>query len=73
LEQANKQREIEYKTKSHTSLRAGCETCLASSNESKMGLTTAGRKRPEIEWKRIMKPPEYITFNDKNLLKQRYS
>jgi hypothetical protein len=38
-----------------------------------MGLTTAGRKRPEIEWKRIMKPLENITLNDKNLFKQRYS
>jgi hypothetical protein len=31
-----------------TSLKAGWGTCLDASKESRMGLTTAGRKRPEI-------------------------
>lgn len=38
-------------TPATTSLRAGWGTCLAVSNESKMGLTTAGRKRPEINYR----------------------
>jgi hypothetical protein len=36
------------KRKSHTSFRRGGGTCSAVCHESRIGRTTAGRKRPEL-------------------------
>lgn len=40
--------EIGWNGSIHTSVRVGGSTCLAESNESRIGLTTAGRKSPEV-------------------------
>lgn len=39
---------LKNREESHTSFSAGGGTCFAVSQESNIGLTTAGRKRPEI-------------------------